>query len=104
MNTLKLQWTVPTEPNPECSYNHTKAETPFGRFLLTWESWKDFPTFDFDETPWSVWGDPNGWGSMEEAQRWAAIEYSKRIAEAIKHGTELPDVESPPNIAVASWC
>ena len=33
------------------SYDHSILETPFGRFLITWKSWKDCPSFDVDESP-----------------------------------------------------
>ena len=65
-----LVWSENREANNECCYNHCIAETPFGRFLLTWKGWKERPTdgMGFDETPWDdVWYD--GWDSVEDAQK-----------------------------------
>jgi len=65
-----LVWTEQRKPNNDCSYNHCIAETPFGRFLLTWKGWKEQPadSMGFDETPWGdVWY--GYWGSVEGAQK-----------------------------------
>ncbi len=80
---VSLEWAAPSEPNDECHYNHPKAETPFGRFLLTWKGWKDSPEYGFDETPWGE-GEYRGWATVEEAQEWAAQEMNRRIAACFK--------------------
>lgn len=69
---LPLEWTENRQPNRECGYNHCIAETPFGRFLLTWKGWKSEPWQDigmgFDETPWGdVWYDC--WDDVEDAKK-----------------------------------
>jgi hypothetical protein len=50
-----LQWTENRQPNEECRYNHCIAETPFGRFLITWKDWKAYNDPTVDETPWGDW-------------------------------------------------
>lgn len=78
LRAVLLVWSDVSEPNDDCHYTHTKAETPFGRFLLTWKSWKDYPDYGFDETPWGkvVY---LGWNSIESAKQWAAEEMALRI-------------------------
>jgi len=74
----RLDWSEPANPNDHCTYTHTIAETPFGRFLLTWKGWKESPDYGFDETPWNAI-EYRGWGSVEEAQAWAGKEMKRRI-------------------------
>ena len=78
---LKLNWSEPAAPNKECWYDHIIAETPFGRFLLTWKSWKGlgYGGLGFDETPW---GDTANlaFETLEEAKSWASAELARRIA------------------------
>lgn len=80
---VSLEWTDPSEPNDECNYNHTKAETPFGCFLLTWKGWKNYPDYGFDETPWGE-VEYHGWPTVEDAQEWASQEMGRRIAACFK--------------------
>ena len=74
---FKLQWTENREPNQECPYHHAIAETPFGRFLLTWKGWKEYPDAGFDETPWGEVEYPCL--DVEESKEWAQVEYNKRV-------------------------
>lgn len=76
---MKLIWTDPSPPNEQCRYHHTIAETPFGRFLLTWKGWKDYPDYGFDETPWGGI-EYHGWSTVGDAQQWAGKEMDHRIA------------------------
>jgi hypothetical protein len=50
-----LQWTDNMPPSEACRYDHCTAETPFGRFLITWKSWKEYDDPTVDETPWGDW-------------------------------------------------
>ncbi len=77
--TVSLTWSEVSPPNEDCHYTHTKAETPFGVFLLTWKGWKEHMDCGFDETPWGevVY---LGWNTVESAQKWASEETSRRIA------------------------
>jgi len=69
MMDFKLNWTENRDPCDECSYSHCIADTPFGRFLLTWKVWKTDISYPlgFDETPW---GDIfyGNWDTIEEAK------------------------------------
>lgn len=37
---LPLDWSQPSSPDKTCSYDHCRATTPFGTFLIEWKSWK----------------------------------------------------------------
>jgi hypothetical protein len=91
---VRLAWSAPAPPCEECRYDHTRAETPFGTFLLTWKGWKEYDSPGFDETPW---GDViyNGWNTVEEAQAWAESEMERRIKECLANENgEKPRTES----------
>jgi hypothetical protein len=79
---ISLKWSDPAKPNDQCHYDHSIAETPFGRFLLTWKSWKTEPWqdmgFGFDETPWGG-VEYHGWSCVGDAQKWAEAEMGRRI-------------------------
>jgi hypothetical protein len=51
----RLQWTDNMPPSEACRYDHCIAETPFGRFLITWKGWKEYDSPTVDETPWGDW-------------------------------------------------
>lgn len=90
---VHLNWTPQSLPAQECPYNHTTAQTPFGRFLLTWKGWKDDPGYGFDETPWGE-VEYHGWNSVEEAQKWAELEMMRRI-----HQCSSPEKQTLPEKA-----
>lgn len=75
---IHLEWTKPSKPTDDCHYNHVIAETPFGRFLLTWKDWKDYPDYGFDNTPWGE-VEYHGWTTIEDAQKWAVDEMVRRV-------------------------
>ena len=84
-----LDWSEPSSPNEHCSYTHSIAETPFGRFLLTWKGWKESPDYGFDETPWDM-AEYRGWSSVEEAQSWAGKEMARRIDALLSEEEKSP--------------
>ena len=43
-----LVWSDESAPNDYCSYNHSFADTPFGRYQIEWKGWKDYPNFTID--------------------------------------------------------
>lgn len=92
----ELQWSPYSDPNDSCHYNHTFAETPFGRFLLTWKSWKDNPGYGFDETPWGevVY---LGWDTVDSAKQWAKEELIRRAQLC------LPAYRAAVEKALAAW-
>ncbi len=73
-----LPWTEATGPSEDCHYDHLTAQTPFGRFLLTWKGWKDQPDYGFDETPWGE-VEYHGWDTIDEAKAWAETQMGDRI-------------------------
>jgi hypothetical protein len=74
-----LQWTENMPASEECRYDHCIAQTPFGRFLITWKSWKayDGPTVDVDETPWGAWR--MSFNSVGEAKAACQREFDKSL-------------------------
>lgn len=90
-----LEWTAPAKPNSECHYDHVIAETPFGRFLITWKSWKDYDSPTIDETPW---GDYFGVGAdVNDAKAMAEAEYQQRVLACLKpnDGAKAASAASP---------
>ncbi len=43
-----LEWTPAAPSNSGCPYDHTRAKTPFGDYLVTWKSWKDYPSYGLE--------------------------------------------------------
>ena len=80
---LPLKWSEDRPPSQEVQYDHSIAETPIGKFLLTWKSWKE--PYDrgigFDETPWGVWY--AGWSTTEQAKAAAEAELARRMQSMI---------------------
>ncbi len=78
---VELVWSKNSSPSKDCSYDHCTADTPFGRFRITWKSWKSFGDPVIDETPWN--GFMSGYSSVEEAKEAALVEYINKLNEAI---------------------
>jgi hypothetical protein len=82
-----LTWTPDSPPTEQVRYDHTQAETPFGRFLITWKSWKEYDSPTIDEAPWSDHGDYTASHfSVADAKAWCESEYRKRLAQALQEG------------------
>lgn len=75
---VALVWSAESRPNETCSYNHCTAETPFGRFLITWKGWKDHDFPVVDETPWG--GYFGSFGDVAAAKLACEQEFARRIA------------------------
>lgn len=73
---MQLTWTDPSKPNDSCPYDHMRADTPFGEYLITWKSWKDYPDYgiDFQDNYVSFAS------SLEEAKDAAQADFEKRLA------------------------
>jgi len=92
-----LSWSEERQPCEECRYNHCIAETPFGRFLISWKGWKEHPAVTAvtaDETPFGGWFEC--WNSVEEAKSGCQSEYNRRLALV-----SLPQLQPEPRPAVA---
>ena len=95
-----LQWTDNTPPCEECRYDHCTAETPFGRFLISWKSWKQFDSPTVDETPWGDWY--GAFNSVDAAKAACQREMDERLARW-GHPAPQPPVEG--EVAeIAAWC
>jgi hypothetical protein len=73
-----LSWSEERQPCEECRYNHCIAETPFGRFLISWKGWEEHSAVTADETPFGDWFEC--WNSVEEAKSGCQSEYNRRLA------------------------
>lgn len=84
-----LVWTEPCGPTEGmCHYDHVVAQTPFGRFLITWKGWKTHQWPTVDETPWGdEYGSFGSWPTVEAAQRACEDEFARRLQQCIEpHG------------------
>jgi len=72
-----LAWTEPRKPDHNCQYDHCIADTPLGRFMLSWKSWKERPAYTADETPWNEW--MGTWGTLDEAKLACEAEFARRL-------------------------
>lgn len=41
-----MMWTEPEKPNKESPYAHTILNTPIGKIIIEWKSWKESPSYD----------------------------------------------------------
>jgi hypothetical protein len=73
----KLEWTENRPPCEKVRYDHCIAETPFGRFMLTWKGWKEHDPVCADETPWNEFF--KAFDTLEEAKAECEAEYLRRI-------------------------
>jgi hypothetical protein len=77
-----IKWSDRKLANDKIQYSHVIGETPFGRFKITWKSWKEDPCPTVDETPWG--GFLNAYSDVEEAKLACKAEYQIRIEQALK--------------------
>ena len=79
-----LAWTEPCDGPTEdgCRYDHVSAPTPFGRFLITWKSWKPHQWVTVDEVPWGDEYEGFGsWPTVEAAKAACEAEFARRLDE-----------------------
>jgi hypothetical protein len=92
----ELNWSEERQPCEECRYDHCIAETPFGRFLISWKGWKEYLFVTVDESPF---GDClESWNSVEAAKSWCQAEYSRRLAVAVGGYLAAPTPIVPPTL------
>ncbi|MGL5487877.1 MAG: hypothetical protein ACRDC6_16550 [Shewanella sp.] len=74
----QLKWSESISPNERIRYDHCIAETPFGRFVVTWKGWKKYDSPTVDETPWDSFG---GYPfiSVDAAKEWCQSEFNLRV-------------------------
>jgi hypothetical protein len=73
---IKLTWTEPKKPGPDCHYDNTEAETPFGVYLITWKSWKNYPDYCIDFQSEFVGA---GSTTLDDAKSAAQIDFEERL-------------------------
>jgi hypothetical protein len=91
MTTVKpLVWSepAPSDRGKTSWYDHVFAETPFGRIMIEWKSWKDDGPYDGHRdsrdvrTPWEFY-DGTAY-ELEDAKRIAQEEFAKRVNECLQ--------------------
>ena len=86
-----IEWTPELPANKEIPYNHVLAETPFGKFEITWKGWKENDSPTVDETPW---GDYFGaYSTVGEAKAACEVEYARRLGQC---GVQAARAEGEP--------
>ena len=75
-----LEWSPAAAPNEYCRYDHSFADTPFGRYQVEWKGWKDAPGFTvaFAGDPLRIWGD-----TLAEVQTACEADWQERIRSAL---------------------
>lgn len=93
MRIKQLNWSEERSANKEIYYNHVIAETPLGRFLVTWKGWKDYPDFAIDETPFCDSSGNPIWGGcavdLEDAKQICWDLYRSKIDECLEEESEF---------------
>jgi hypothetical protein len=87
-----LEWTAARKRDNACRYDHCIADTPFGRFLLSWKGWKAYPLYTADETPWNEWA--GTWDTLDEAQRECEAEFARRLQLCLRPNVKLTGGEA----------
>lgn len=95
----RLYWTENMPPSESCRYDHCIAETPFGRFLITWKSWKEYDSPTVDETPWGDWY--VAFNSIDAAKAACQQEFNKRLARC-GHQPTLSADDIPPAVTISA--
>jgi len=74
-----LKWAEPKPPTKGSHpYDHVTAQTPFGEILITWKSWKDYPSYCVDTHP--IPGYFHAADTLEDAKKKAEQDYFDAIA------------------------
>jgi len=82
MQIKPIEWADPLPCDSDVRYDHVYGECPLGRFLITWKSWKDYPGYCIDETPWNEWGGVAD--TLDEAKQMAWDKYSELVGACIE--------------------
>ena len=83
---VAINWTL--NGDKRCGYDNWVGETPFGRILITWKSWKDFPEACVDEFP----GGFEAYGDPDDVKDECEAEFRRRFGAA---PTPQPEQERP---------
>lgn len=104
MKVKSIIWTDILPSDSDIPYDHVFGECPLGRFLITWKSWKDRPSYAIDRTPTGEWG--GSADTLEEAKIMAEDKYTKLIESCIEDSAEAdkPDSKvSPPSVKILKY-
>lgn len=76
-----LEWSALSPPNVACHYNHTYADTPFGRYQIEWKGWKDHPSFTVElaGNHLAIYGG----NTVERSRELVQADYEARILSAL---------------------
>ena len=73
---VAIKWTL--NGDKHCGYSNWLGETPFGRILITWKSWKDLSDACVDEFPGGFWA----YGEPDEVKAQCEAEFCRRLGTA----------------------
>jgi hypothetical protein len=82
MSIKLLEWSPVCAQNGQGRYHHVTAATPLGRFRITWNSWKERPQYDVNETPWGEDLHDGDW-SLVAAKVACQAEFTKRVEQCL---------------------
>lgn len=66
------------DADKQCGYNNWVGTTPFGRILITWKGWKDYPDACVDDFP----GEFHACGSPDDVKEACEAEYLRRVSQS----------------------
>jgi hypothetical protein len=79
---MQLTWTSPSKPDEKCRYDHIRSETPFGGYLISWKSWKDYPSYSIEFRDEFVAANDG----LEDAKQSAQADFDRRLEECGSRG------------------
>lgn len=44
----QILWEGVEPPDKSCSYDHVRGSHPLGEVLISWKSWKNYPSYDLE--------------------------------------------------------
>ena len=75
-----IRWSDRAAPGTdEIPYDHVIAETTFGRMVISWKGWKEYPVYTLDEHPVNDWYSAD---SLPEVKEHAEKIYGVALAKA----------------------
>lgn len=87
-----LVWSEPAKAvEGGSSYDHVIAQTPFGKIVIEWKSWKEYDTYSFS-MPFDFNGEPafHSGNTLEEAKEKAQMWYNYYIRKAFGYNVREP--------------
>jgi len=77
----QLEWSAPKPKSLAIPAEHIEAESPFGKFTISWRPWRSVPVC-LEKTPWGGWH--GVYDSIEKAKEAAQEAYCFRVLYCLK--------------------